>query len=364
MFSFNISSLKTISNLDDAMQKNLARSWARKCVQGSFNPDVILGDVFVQYSMYDRLITAYEDSRSTKIGKTVVVYGRNVVGKTTSAVGLVALTQENFSDLPFAFITADNDLRKSLCQLLICRETWTNSQIVSILFEALKPYSDAELAAIKATQQHEDFWSRLFSGIPLCGGGDEVVATEKDAVVPPDSRERYDPDGIYPALPVLVIDDMTENIDVSLVRSIYQEASRRRIFVVITTPSEDIANRLCGLNGQERIMPYHLENTQWQISIDGMATIDWTGSDIWTKEEIVSLIRATFPSLRDLPDGDKQLQFLDQAQATVGRKTFDLRMPVSSVAYTQQLLLTAALPDLKKQMPRSIFRVKKRNNPS
>ena len=346
------------------MQKNLARSWARKCVQGSFNPDVLLGDVFVQCSMCERLITAHEESRSTKTGKTVVVYGRNVVGKTTSAVGLVALTQENFSELPFAFITADNDLRKSLCQLLICSETWTNSQIVSILFEALKPYSDAELAAIKATQQQKDFWSRLISGISFCGGGGEFVATEKDAVVPPDSRERYDPDGIYPALPVLVIDNMIENIDVSLVGSIYQEASRRRIFVVITTPSQDIANRLCGLNGQERIMPYHLENTQWEISIEGKATIDRTGSDAWTKEEIVRLIRATFPSLRDLPDDDKQLKFLDQAQATVGRKTFDLRMPVSSVAYTQQLLLTAAPPSVKRRMSGSIFRVKKPNNPS
>lgn len=63
MFSFNILTLKSINGLDDAKRKKLAVSWARKCLQGSFDVDDVLGDVFVKYSMFERLRTSYKRSR-------------------------------------------------------------------------------------------------------------------------------------------------------------------------------------------------------------------------------------------------------------------------------------------------------------
>lgn len=191
-----------------------------------------------------------------------MVCGRNDVRKTTSAVALILWTQKKFLKLPFAYIQANDHLKKSMCQFLVCSDSWTNNQLVSLLFEALNPYTDTELNAMKVAGKSKNFLSDLLSKtVHLCGGRDEVLASSQSQDCGAGDRERppYDPKGEYSPLPVLVIDDMIETIDKSLIRKIYQKACLCKVFVVITTPSAALANQLCGLNGKERIEPYHLK---------------------------------------------------------------------------------------------------------
>ena len=359
MPSFNLSSLQTINSLDDAVRKQLASSWARQCVQGSFIADEILGEVFVNCRVFEQLKSRYKIERRSGTGTAVVVCGRSAVGKTKSAVGLIAWTQHKFSELPYAYVVAGDNLKRSLCQLLMCREEWTEMNIVEILFAALKPYSEEELQAIEIStnvQAATEAAAGYMCGIPIPAiFSSRGLQKRQNAAAP--GKTRYNPKTRNCPLPVLVIDDMVDSNNDNLIRLIYQKAALHNIFVVITTQSPELANRICGLNSKARIQPYHLGNTQWEIDVETkMANIDWAGSDNWTKEDITTLIRASIPDI-----GDSLLEQLEQESVTVGNTQYDLRMPVPALKYMNWLLSEGVNSDDESADDESggIFRVRK-----
>lgn len=127
-----------------------------------------------------------------------------------------------------------------------------------------------------------------------------------------------------------------------LITNIFQEATRQRIFVVINTPSEQVANMLCAANGKSRIGPYHLPENAWNITGDEETDINWTDTDKWSRDQIQGLILSAYPHVKNfqnLYDNDNGIVlFLQEEIAEHKKKRYDLRQPSSSLNYTEILL--------------------------
>ena len=235
-----------------------ASSWARKCVQGSFNADEILGEVFVNCRLFKQLKSRYQTERRLGTGITVVVCGRSSVGKTKSAAGLIALTQKNFSELPYAYVIAGDNLKRSLCQLLICREEWTDVDIVDTLFAALKPYSEEELQGMEFAMNAQAA-AKCVCGIPIPDRFTSYGARRTRQNATASHKTRYVPKSTNCPMPVLVIDDMFDSNNDSLIRLIYQQgicAVFKIVKINLTCDCFKVVRKLWGMI-RNKSLPIH-----------------------------------------------------------------------------------------------------------
>ena len=176
----------------------------------------------------------------------------------------------------------------------------------------------------------------------FCGGSGNQTSSPKDGALAPAPKVEYKGGMLGEPLPVLVIDELRDMNSIDLIRNIFQEASRQRIFVVINTPSEEVANMLCAANGKTRIGPYHLAGHEWDITGDKETDINWTDTDTWSRDQIQGLILSAYPCVKNfqnLYDKDKDIVvFLREETADHKRERYDLRQPFSSLEYAEILL--------------------------